>query len=344
MLASLIAALRRLLRLLGLMDSAVPAAPRHPAREMTEPSLTKPAPTPTPPSPAPPPPAPVVKPTLALPQLFATGGAFPVRTGDEPAGFTLGMVQSFAGPGGAFGAPPADGRMLAVNTNQPLMAVIGLSFGGDGIHLGLPNLTGRTPVGNVQIGMMGAQTLTMTYLIAVETSSNAPLLGMVVAFGGNYAPQGWAPASGQMLPISSNVPLYQTIGLTFGGNPVAFMLPDLDGYAAIGAGEAPGLPPVALGGRVGAPVPAMGLNYLINVDGPAAPSNGSGAFPETGAYLGQVVAYAGAEAPSGWLLCDGSLLDAGQYPALFALIGTGYGGSGQSFALPDLRGRILIGQ
>jgi microcystin-dependent protein len=42
-------------------------------------------------------------------------------------------------------------------------------------------------------------------------------------------------------------------------------------------------------------------------------------------------------------LCDGSLLDAGQYPALFAVLGMTYGGSGQSFALPDLRGRVLLG-
>jgi hypothetical protein len=63
---------------------------------------------------------------LALPQLMAVAGAFPERTGG-PAGFTLGMIQSFAGRNGAFGAPPADGRELSVSGNQPLMAVIGLT-------------------------------------------------------------------------------------------------------------------------------------------------------------------------------------------------------------------------
>lgn len=48
-------------------------------------------------------------------------------------------------------------------------------------------------------------------------------------------------------------------------------------------------------------------------------------------------------APRGWHLCDGTLLAISQYDALYALIGTTYGGDGQStFGLPDLRGRIPI--
>jgi microcystin-dependent protein len=279
---------------------------------------------------------------LALPQLMAVAGAFPERTGG-PAGFTLGMIQSFAGRNGAFGAPPADGRELSVSGNQPLMAVIGLTYGGDGMHLALPDLAGRTPVGGLELGTQGPQTLVLTWLIAAEAASGAPVLGMIVAFGGNYAPAGWAAANGAMLPISANVALYQAIGQTFGGNPVAFNLPDLDGFAAIGAGQGPGLQPVALGGRVAAPVPALGLNYLINVRDAAPPSGGDGAFPPAGSWLGQVIAFAGSVVPDGWALCDGALLDPKQYPALFALIGNDYGGDGGAFALPDLRGRILLG-
>jgi microcystin-dependent protein len=275
-------------------------------------------------------------------QLMAVSGAFPERTGSA-AGFTLGMIQSFAGRSGAFGAPAADGRLLPVASNQPLMAVIGLSFGGDGVHIGLPDLRGRTPVGGQQIGMEGPQTLALTWLIAAEPASGAPVLGMVMAFGGNYAPAGWLVSDGSMLSIASNVPLYQTIGQTFGGNAVAFRLPGLSGFAVVGAGEGPGLAPVPLGGHVAAPVPALGLNYLINVGGTAPASAGSGAFPQYEAWLGQVIAYAGSDVPAGWAPCDGSLLDAGEYPALFALIGNTYGGEGQAFALPDLRGRILLG-
>jgi len=50
-------------------------------------------------------------------------------------------------------------------------------------------------------------------------------------------------------------------------------------------------------------------------------------------------------APSGWAFCDGSLLSISEYEALFNLIGTTYGGNGQTtFGLPDLRGRIPIHQ
>lgn len=47
----------------------------------------------------------------------------------------------------------------------------------------------------------------------------------------------------------------------------------------------------------------------------------------------------------GWLLCDGSLKNISEYQTLFSLIGTTYGGDGvQTFAVPDLRGRLPVGQ
>jgi microcystin-dependent protein len=55
--------------------------------------------------------------------------------------------------------------------------------------------------------------------------------------------------------------------------------------------------------------------------------------------------FAGNFAPAGWVFCDGSLLPISEYETLFALIGTTYGGDGQStFAVPDLRGRLPIHQ
>jgi microcystin-dependent protein len=49
-------------------------------------------------------------------------------------------------------------------------------------------------------------------------------------------------------------------------------------------------------------------------------------------------------APRGWAICEGQLLPINQNQALFALLGTTYGGDGRTtFALPDLRGRIPIG-
>src|SRR3569833_1354169 len=49
-------------------------------------------------------------------------------------------------------------------------------------------------------------------------------------------------------------------------------------------------------------------------------------------------------APAGWALCDGSLLPIAQYQALFALLGSMFGGNGTTtFGLPDLRGRAPVG-
>lgn len=62
-------------------------------------------------------------------------------------------------------------------------------------------------------------------------------------------------------------------------------------------------------------------------------------------FVGEIRMFAGTFAPVGWALCDGQLLSISQNDALFALLGTIYGGDGRTtFALPDLRGRIPIHQ
>lgn len=61
-------------------------------------------------------------------------------------------------------------------------------------------------------------------------------------------------------------------------------------------------------------------------------------------YIGEIRLFAGNFAPAGWTFCDGSLLPISENDVLFQLIGTTYGGDGQStFALPDFRGRVPIG-
>jgi microcystin-dependent protein len=62
-------------------------------------------------------------------------------------------------------------------------------------------------------------------------------------------------------------------------------------------------------------------------------------------YVGEIRIFAGNFAPSGWAFCDGSLLPISENETLFQLIGTTYGGDGEStFALPDLRGRLPVHQ
>jgi microcystin-dependent protein len=62
-------------------------------------------------------------------------------------------------------------------------------------------------------------------------------------------------------------------------------------------------------------------------------------------YVGEIRMFAGNFAPAGWMFCEGQLLPIAENETLFQLIGTTYGGDGQStFALPDLRGRLPIHQ
>ncbi len=60
-------------------------------------------------------------------------------------------------------------------------------------------------------------------------------------------------------------------------------------------------------------------------------------------FIGEIRMFAGNFAPQGWSFCDGSLIPISENDALFNLIGTTYGGDGQStFALPDLRSRVPV--
>lgn len=61
-------------------------------------------------------------------------------------------------------------------------------------------------------------------------------------------------------------------------------------------------------------------------------------------FIGEVRLFAGNFEPRGWAFCNGQILSIAQNTALFSILGTTYGGDGQTtFALPDLRGRVPIG-
>ena len=62
-------------------------------------------------------------------------------------------------------------------------------------------------------------------------------------------------------------------------------------------------------------------------------------------YVGEIRMFAGNFAPAGWMFCNGQLLPISEFETLFNLIGTTYGGDGQTtFALPDLRSRLPVHQ
>ncbi|MDP1622770.1 MAG: tail fiber protein [Bacteroidales bacterium] len=85
--------------------------------------------------------------------------------------------------------------------------------------------------------------------------------------------------------------------------------------------------------------PYLCMNYCIALFG-YYPSP-SGIDP----FIGEVELFAFSFAPNGWAQCNGQLMPIAQYSALFSLLGTTYGGNGlTTFSLPDLRGRMPVGQ
>ena len=61
-------------------------------------------------------------------------------------------------------------------------------------------------------------------------------------------------------------------------------------------------------------------------------------------YVGEIRMFAGNFPPVGWMFCNGQPLPVSEYETLYTLIGTTYGGDGQSFNLPNLQSRIPIHQ
>lgn len=85
------------------------------------------------------------------------------------------------------------------------------------------------------------------------------------------------------------------------------------------------------------------LGWLFNSKAEAKTGEKTAEFT-TAPYTGQIAIFPYTQTPRDWLPREGQLLLRNQYPSLFALIGTSFGGNGSTnFALPDLRGRTMIG-
>lgn len=83
--------------------------------------------------------------------------------------------------------------------------------------------------------------------------------------------------------------------------------------------------------------------FFRNPSDPSFISWGTWGTEGSGVEPGVIMGFAGAAAPSGWLLCNGASYSATAYPELFAAIGNTWGGSGSSFNVPDGRDRALYG-
>jgi len=117
-----------------------------------------------------------------------------------------------------------------------------------------------------------------------------PCLGEIRAFGGNFAPVGWALCNGATLPISGNEALYALLGTTYGGDgQVTFGVPDLRGRLLMSQGTGAGLTTRVLGEKSGTESVTLITNNLPAHSHPAmvstaaattaSPSNGYLAAP-----------------------------------------------------------------
>lgn len=306
-------------------------------------------------------------------EIFAGGNLF----GDTASGQILPIQQNtalfslmgtnYGGDGRSnFALPNLDGvETIGVGQGPGLPDnVIGENLGSVSNNLTkaqLPSTLGGTsqPIDNMQ------PSLAVTYCInavGVYPTNGLTLdsIGVISAFAGNFAPTGMA-CNGQLLQISQYVALFNLIGTTYGGDGVnTFALPNLNGRDIVGAG-APGEvvgqdvgtlddnltsanSPLGADQPINNEQPGLVMNYYIATQG-IFPSNPSPGTDQSAPFLGQIIAYAGTlNGPTGCLPCEGQILSIQQNQALFSLIGTTYGGDGRTtFALPDLRGKTVIG-
>jgi microcystin-dependent protein len=222
-----------------------------------------------------------------------------------------------------------NGQLLSINQNQPLFSLLGTTYGGNGqTTFALPDLRGRVPVHYgqgpglrnwTQGESIGAPTHTLTIQ---ELPEHNHLINASSAAGNVNNPSDNLLASN-----SAGVPTYS---------------------ATASAGQ--GLMTTPTGGSQPHEnrQPYLALNYCIAMVG-VYPSrdnyNAAGATRGLDPFFAETAIVAFNFAPIGYQSCNGQIMAISQNTALFSLLGTTYGGNGQStFALPDFRGRVAMQQ
>lgn len=95
--------------------------------------------------------------------------------------------------------------------------------------------------------------------------ASTPFIGLVLPFAFDFAPKGWAMCQGQLLPINQYQALFALVGTTYGGNGTTnFGLPNLQGRAARGYGQGPGLSACTMGQVAGTETITLTVNNLPN--------------------------------------------------------------------------------
>jgi len=136
-----------------------------------------------------------------------------------------------------------------------------------------------------------------------------PFLAEIRVFPYNFAPAGWQPCEGQLLPISQNTALFSLLGTTYGGDGRStFALPDLRGRFPMGVGQGPGLSDRDIGEQVGSETVSLTTAQMpLHNHGLRATSTANTSNP-SGAALANVATSGPAYRTPGVLVASGSSL------------------------------------
>ncbi|HTV19506.1 MAG TPA: tail fiber protein [Polyangiaceae bacterium] len=230
----------------------------------------------------------------------------------------IGEIRLFPFPQPPPGWLRCDGQLLTRTQHTELFRVLGTRYGGDEhTTFALPNLQGRValhPGGGVSLGARGGEE-THSLTLAEMPNHTHLLSASKMATSNTAQHHFWGSLPGAY--SSGN----DEPDAAFGSSALA----------AVGDGE----PHTNL-------QPYLVANYCIAITG-APPHPEGDVARATDGLIGEVRLFAGEQAPRGWVTCDGQLLSTRDHTPLYAILGTIYGGDGQStFALPDLRGRVPL--
>lgn len=155
-----------------------------------------------------------------------------------------------------------------------------------------------------------------------------PFIGQIIQIGWNWAPEGWALCSGQLLPVQQNSALFSLLGTTFGGDGrVNFGIPDLRSRVVIGTGQGQGLSPYNWGQKAGQETVTLTSQQLPTHNHPATftPTGGGGPITvnaQLQALQGVVSSALKAAPASGALLANTDDPTSGWVPLIYAPAGT----------------------
>lgn len=209
-----------------------------------------------------------------------------------------------------------DGAVLNIADNTALFSVLGREFGGDAIRtFGLPNLNARLPADG---GLRYLMNTDGAYPVRAGSDNTNPdgIVGTIMLFPSAMGPlDGYVACDGSTLPLAPNAPLFEEIGTTYGGDgQTDFAVPAL-------SADSLGYP--------------GGLSYLLCNQGYLTSGRNIGSL---GPLISSIWLSAAPKVADGFQPCDGRTMPLdGTDGALFSLLGTTYGGDGQTtFGLPKL--------